>query len=212
MEMAIMNVSANRMNMMRLRQRMEIARKGHKLLKDKQDELMRNFLEIVEEIKGLRSRTESVLVEALRRFTVVTGAMSKQEIEGTFVIPPVRAKVDVQSARLLNLRVPQFEVEFEGEGISYSLADTPAELDEVMKAMAEALKLMVKLAETEKKLELLAKEIDTTRRRVNALEYVMIPDLKDTIRYIRMKLEELERANLTRLMKVKDIIAEKRGY
>ncbi len=210
--MAIMNVSANRMNMMRLRQRMEIARKGHKLLKDKQDELMRNFLEIVEEIKGLRSRTESVLVEALRRFTVVTGAMSKQEIEGTFVIPPVRAKVDVQSARLLNLRVPQFEVEFEGEGISYSLADTPAELDEVMKAMAEALKLMVKLAETEKKLELLAKEIDTTRRRVNALEYVMIPDLKDTIRYIRMKLEELERANLTRLMKVKDIIAEKRGY
>ncbi len=210
--MAILPVSANRMNMMNLRRRLAIARKGHKLLKDKQDELMRNFLEIVDQIKGLRSRTEKVLVDALRKFTVATGMMTRQQIEQTFVIPPTEAKVSVRTSRLLNLRVPKFDVEFAGEGISYSLSRTPAELDESMKQMAEALKLLVNLAETEKKLELLAKEIDTTRRRVNALEYVMIPDLMDTIRYIRMKLEELERGNLTRLMKVKDIIAQKRGY
>ena len=210
--MAILPVSANRMNMMNLRRRLVIARKGHKLLKDKQDELMRNFLDIVDEIKGLRSRTENVLMDALRKFTVATGIMTKQQIEQSFVIPPTEAKVTVKTSRLLNLRVPKFEVEFAGHGIAYSLATTPILLDEATKQMTEALKLLVKLAETEKKLELLAKEIDTTRRRVNALEYVMIPDLLDTIRYIRMKLEELERGNLTRLMKVKDIIAQKRGY
>jgi len=200
------------MNMMKLRRRLLIARKGHKLLKDKQDELMRNFLEIVDEIKGLRDRTEKILIEALQRFTVATGSLPREEIEGIFTIPSVKASVDVKSARLLNLRVPRFEVSFEGDGISYSIAQTPAELDGAMEDMSESLKLLVVLAETEKKLELLAREIDTTRRRVNALEYVMIPDLIDTVRYIRMKLEELERGNLTRLMKVKDIIAEKRGY
>ncbi|MCD6418029.1 V-type ATP synthase subunit D [bacterium] len=207
--MAILPVGANRMNMMALQRRLVIARKGHKMLKDKQDELMRHFLDIVEEIRGLRARTETVLVDALRDFTVITGALSQQELEGIFIIPAVEASVSVKTERLLNLRVPNFEITFDDRGISYSLANTPAQLDVVMKKMEEALKLLVELAATEKKLELLANEIDTTRRRVNALEYVMIPDLKDTIRYIRMKLEELERGNLTRLMKVKDIIAEK---
>ncbi len=210
--MAILSVNANRMSLMQLSRRLVIAHKGHKLLKDKQDELMRNFLEIVDIIKGLRSRTENVLIDALRKFTVATGAYSREEIEGFFVVPSMKASVNVQSSRLLNLLVPCFEVEFTGDGISYSLANTPAELDSAMENMSEALKLLVKLAETEKKLELLAKEIDTTRRRVNALEYVMIPDLKETIRYIKMKLEELERSNLTRLMKVKEIIEKKRGY
>ena len=207
--MALLPVGANRMNMMALQRRLVIARKGHKMLKDKQDELMRHFLDIVEQIRGLRARTEKVLVDALRDFTIITGAISQQELEGIFIIPAVKASVQVKSERLLNLRVPDFKMSFEGEGISYSLANTPAQLDVVMKDMAEALKLLVSLAATEKKLELLANEIDTTRRRVNALEYIMIPDLKDTIRYIRMKLEELERGNLTRLMKVKDIIAAK---
>ncbi len=207
--MAVLPVGANRMNLMSLQRRLEIARKGHKMLKDKQDELMRSFLEMVEQIRGLRGRTEEVLVKALQRFTVVTGLMHQRELEGSFIIPAVRASVSIRTIRLLNLRVPDFDVAFEGEGVSYSLMNTPAELDAAMGDMAEALKLLIKLAATEKKLSLLAQEIDITRRRVNALEYVMIPDLKDTIRYIRMKLEELERGNLTRLMKVKDIIAEK---
>ncbi len=210
--MAIIAVNANRMSLMNLSKRLAIARKGHKLLKDKQDELMRNFLEIVDSIKGLRAHTEKILIEALRDFTVATGVFPRNEIENMFVIPSIRAKVELKSARLLNLRVPEFNVSFEGEGISYSLATSPARLDKAMYNMSESLKLLVKLAETEKKLELLASEIDTTRRRVNALEYVMIPDLHDTMRYIKMKLEELDRGNLTRLMKVKDIIAEKRGY
>ena len=207
--MAILQVSSNRMNLMSLRKRLLIAQKGHKLLKDKQDELMRHFHDIVEQIKGLRARTEKVLVDALRRFTIATGAINQNELEGLFVIPAVNASVKISSARLLNLKVPSFDVKFEGEGLSYSLINTPIELDAAMKDMEEALKLLIKLAETEKKLGLLAQEIDTTRRRVNALEYIMIPDFKDTIRFIRMKLEELERGNLTRLMKVKEIIAAK---
>jgi len=115
----------------------------------------------------------------------------------------------VKTARLLNLNVPNFVATFGGEGISYSITNTPAELDAAMRDMAEALKLLILLAETEKKLQLMAYEIDTTRRRVNALEHVLIPDLRDTMKYIKMKLEELERGNLTRLMKVKDMIAAK---
>ncbi len=209
--MALLPLSANRMNMLMLRRRLVIARKGHKLLKDKQDELMRNFLELIDEIKGLRIRTEKVFIEAIRRFTLSTGLLPIEELEAVFIVPAISARVEISTTRLLNLRVPKFKVKFSGEILSYSLTNTPLELDGAMSDMEEALKLLIVLAETEKKLSLLAREIDVTRRRVNALEYVMIPDLFETISFIRMKLEELERENLTRLMKVKDIIAQKRG-
>ncbi len=207
--MAFLSVGANRMNLMILRRRLEIARKGHKLLKDKQDELMRNFLEIVDQIKGLRAKTEKILIDVLRRFILNTGSMSRQELEQMLIIPAVHANLKVTTARLLNLKVPSFDVEFSGEGINYSLYYTLPELDDVMQDMEEALRLLIRLAETEKKLALLAQEIDMTRRRVNALEHIMIPDLIETIRSIRMKLEEFERGNLTRLMRVKEIIAKK---
>lgn len=207
--MIISSANANRMTLMSMQRRLAIATKGHRMLKDKQDQLMQNFQEIVEQIKGLRKRTENLLIDVLRRFVVVTGTIPHRELEGNFILPATEASIDVKTERLLNLRVPSFDVTFSGAGISYSLFCTPTELDTVMKDMSDALALLIKLAETEKKLELLAQEIDTTRRRVNALEYVMIPDLRDTIRFIKMKLEELERGNLTRLMKVKDIIAEK---
>jgi len=209
--MALLPLSANRMNMLMLRRRLVIAKKGHKLLKDKQDELMRNFLELIDEIKGLRIRTEKVFIEAIRRFTLSTGLLPLEELEAVFIVPAISARVEISTTRLLNLRVPKFKVKFSGEILSYSLTNTPLELDGAMSDMEEALKLLIALAETEKKLSLLAREIDVTRRRVNALEYVMIPDLFETISFIRMKLEELERENLTRLMKVKDIIAQKRG-
>ncbi len=209
--MALLPLSANRMNMLMLRRRLVIARKGHKLLKDKQDELMRNFLELIDEIKGLRIRTEKVFIEAIRRFTLSTGILPIEELEAVFIVPAISARVEVSTTRLLNLRVPKFKVKFSGEILSYSLTNTPLELDGAMSDMEKALKLLIALAETEKKLSLLAREIEVTRRRVNALEYVMIPDLFETISFIRMKLEELERENLTRLMKVKDIIAQKKG-
>jgi len=172
---------------------------------------MRNFLELIDEIKGLRIRTEKVFIEAIRRFTLSTGLLPIEELEAVFIVPAISARVEISTTRLLNLRVPKFKVKFSGEILSYSLTNTPLELDGAMSDMEEALKLLIALAETEKKLSLLAREIDVTRRRVNALEYVMIPDLFETISFIRMKLEELERENLTRLMKVKDIIAQKRG-
>lgn len=208
--MAILSVSANRMNMMSLKRRLVIARKGHELLKRKQEELMRNFLELVGQIKGLRQRTEEILVEALREFTLHMGSLSRQELEAIFIVPAVKANLIVSRKKILNLRVPHFEVEFSGNPVSYSLVFTPAYLDAVMRKLTEVLKLLLQLAEVEKKMQLLANEIDTTRRRVNALEYIMIPDLTETIRYIRMKLEELDRGNLTRLMKVKDMLEEKR--
>ncbi len=209
--MTLLPLSANRMNMLMLRRRLVIARKGHKLLKDKQDELMRNFLELIDEIKGLRIRTEKVFIEAIRRFTLSTGLLPIEELEAIFIVPAISARVEISTTRLLNLRVPKFKVKFSGEILSYSLTNTLLELDGAMSDMEKALKLLIALAETEKKLSLLAREIEVTRRRVNALEYVMIPDLFETISFIRMKLEELERGNLTRLMKVKDIIAQKRG-
>lgn len=208
--MAILSVSTNRMNMMSLRRRLVIAHKGHELLKKKQEELMRNFLELIEQIKGLRQRTEKMLIDALQQFTLHMGSVSRQELESIFIVPPVRANLKVSRERMLNLRVPHFDVEFSGNPVAYSLALTPAHLDTIMRILTETLKLLLQLAGVEKKMQLLANEIDTTRRRVNALEYIMIPDLTETIRYIRMKLEELDRGNLTRLMKVKDMLEKKR--
>ena len=209
--MAILPVSANRMNLMKLRRRVTIAYRGHKLLKDKQDELMRNFLELIDQIRGLRERTERMFVDSLRRFTLATGTIPRSELEGIFILPAIRVNLKIESSRLLNLRVPKFKVDFVGEPVSYSILNTPAALDSAISDLEESLKLLITLAETEKKMSLLAKEIDVTRRRVNALEYVLIPDLTDTIKYIRMKLEEFERSNLTRLMKVKEMLAAREG-
>ena len=208
--MAVLSVGANRMNLLALQRKLAIAQRGHKLLKEKQDELMRNFLGIIEQIRGLRARMENMLINAMRRFTIATGPLSRSELDAAFVVPPINASLEVRTLRLLSLNVPNFFATFAGEGISYSIMNTPIELDAVMKDMTEALKLLILLAETEKKLQLLAYEIDSTRRRVNALEYILIPNLSETMKYIKMKLEELERGNLTRLMKVKnDIIAAK---
>jgi V/A-type H+-transporting ATPase subunit D len=201
-------VNPTRMELLRLRKRLQLARRGHKLLKDKQDELMKRFMGLVTQIKELRLDVERELEEAWKRF-LVAGASGGREVVETAVSVPVRKTyVEVAKEQIMNVAVPVFALKTEGNLASYGLATTPAELDTALVAMEEVLGRMVELASKEKALELIGDEIEKTRRRVNALEYTLIPNLEETIRYISMKLSEMERGNLTRLMRVKEIVRE----
>jgi V/A-type H+-transporting ATPase subunit D len=199
-------VNPTRMELLRLRKRLSLARRGHKLLKDKQDELMKRFMGLVTQIKELRLSVEEELEQAFRRFLVARSVGGGEVVETAVSLPMRKTSVEVGKQQVMNLVVPVFELKSEGKVASYGLATTPAELDTALMAMEKALGRMVELASKEKALELIGDEIEKTRRRVNALEYVLIPNLEETIRYISMKLSEMERGNLTRLMRVKEIV------
>ena len=201
-------VNATRMELLRLRKRLGLARRGHKLLKDKQDELMKRFMGLVHQIKDLRLSVEEELENAWRRFLVARSMGGSQVVENAVSAPTRKTTVEVGREQVMNLVVPVFSLKTEGKLASYGLAATPAELDTSLVAMEKVLGRMVELASKEKALELIGDEIERTRRRVNALEYILIPNLEETIRYISMKLSEMERGNLTRLMRVKEIVRE----
>ncbi|MCD6097947.1 V-type ATP synthase subunit D [bacterium] len=203
-------VNPNRMNNLRLRRRLVVAKRGHKLLKDKQDELMRQFMELIDTVKGERNRVEKRLISALKRFSIARSTLSREELYELFALPGVTTTLSVRQKQVLNLKIPSFELTLKGDIISYSFLRTTAEFDLALLELKELLEELVKLAEIEKKMQLFADEIDKTRRRVNALEYKLIPDIEETIKFITMKLEEVERGNLTRLMRVKDMLEEKR--
>jgi V/A-type H+-transporting ATPase subunit D len=196
------------MELLRLRKRLGLARRGHKLLKDKQDELMKRFMGLVHQIKDLRLSVEEELEQAWRRFLVARSMGGSQVVENAVSAPTRKTSVEVGREQVMNLVVPVFTLKTEGKLASYGLAATPAELDTSLVAMEKVLGRMVELASKEKALELIGDEIERTRRRVNALEYILIPNLEETIRYISMKLSEMERGNLTRLMRVKEIVRE----
>ena len=202
-------VNPTRMELLRLRKRLALARRGHKLLKDKQDELMKRFMGLVTQIKELRLSVEEELEQSFKRFLVARSVGGGEVVETAVSLPTRKTNVEVGKQQVMNLVVPVFELKSEGKVASYGLATTPAELDTALMAMEKALGRMVELASKEKALELIGDEIEKTRRRVNALEYVLIPNLEETIRYISMKLSEMERGNLTRLMRVKEIVREK---
>jgi V/A-type H+-transporting ATPase subunit D len=202
-------VNATRMELLRLRKRIALARRGHKLLKDKQDELMKRFMGLVTQIKELRLSVEEELEQSFKRFLVARAVGGGEVVETAVSMPTRETRVEVGRQQVMNLVVPVFELKSEGKVASYGLATTPAELDTALMAMEKALSRMVELASKEKALELIGDEIARTRRRVNALEYVLIPNLEETIRYVSMKLSEMERGNLTRLMRVKEIVRER---
>jgi V/A-type H+-transporting ATPase subunit D len=202
-------VNATRMELLRLRKRLGLARRGHKLLKDKQDELMKRFMGLVTQIKELRLSVEEELEQSFKRFLVARSVGGGEVVETAVSLPTRKTNVEVGRQRVMNLVVPVFELKSEGKVASYGLATTPAELDTALMAMEKALSRMVELASKEKALELIGDEIARTRRRVNALEYILIPNLEETIRYVSMKLSEMERGNLTRLMRVKEMVREK---
>ncbi len=204
----ILNVNPTRMELLHLKKRLQIARRGHKLLKDKQDELLRQVMDLVKDIVEHRKRVEEKLQKSLARFSVVKGLSGFKEVESALFIPSKRITIDVEKKNLMSVKVPSFNYSVEGEGITYGLSFTSGEMDRSIMILGEVIEDIISLAEKEKKLELLSDEIEKTRRRVNALEYVLIPDLEETIRFITMKLEEVERSAQSRLMKIKDIVRQ----
>jgi len=200
-----------------LKKRLQMARRGHKLLKDKRDELMKKFLEIVRENKVLREEVEEKLKLVHSRFVMARAVMSSEIVEEALMFPKVEVSLNTSTRNIMSVDVPVLEftteISTEGDIYPYGFANTTAELDEAISTLSELTPKLLKLAEIEKSAQLLADEIERTRRRVNALEYVLIPNLEETIKYIVMKLEENERSNLTRLMKVKDMMLEQaHGY
>ena len=215
--MARMNVNPTRMVLTGLKKRLRTARRGHKLLKDKRDELMKKFLEIVRENKILREEVEEKLNLVHSRFVMARAVMSSEIVEEALMFPKVEVSLKTSTRNIMSVDVPVLEfttdINTEGDIYPYGFANTTAELDEAISTLSELTPKLLKLAEIEKSAQLLADEIERTRRRVNAPEYVLIPNLEETIKYIVMKLDENERSNLTRLMKVKDMMLEQaHGY
>lgn len=210
--MARMNVNPTRMVLTGLKRRLKTARRGHKLLKDKRDELMKRFLEIVRENKSLREEAEEKLQLVHSRFVMARAEMNSELLEEALMFPKQKVELSASTKNIMSVDVPVLEFHAESDDESdiypYGFAGTTSELDGAISTLSELTPTLLKLAELEKSAQLLADEIEKTRRRVNALEYVLIPNLEETIKYIVMKLEENERGNLTRLMKVKDMMLE----
>ncbi len=211
--MARMNVNPTRMELSKLKKRLVTARRGHKLLKDKRDELMKQFLEVVRQNKTLRETVESRLKEIYDSFLIASAISSRQVLESAISFPNKRTTVEVSTRNIMSVNVPIFKVNEDTttdnkDIFPYGFYGTSIQLDKAMLSLQELLPELLGLAEKEKSAQLLAAEIEKTRRRVNALEYVMIPRLSETIRYITQKLDEIERGNLTRLMKVKDMMVQ----
>ncbi len=208
--MAVMNVNPTRMELTNLKRKLLTARKGHKLLKDKRDELMRRFLDLIRETKQLRLNVEEGIKTANVHMSVARSTMTDEEIEVALMMPSQRMSAFVETKNIMSVDVPVFKPELkaakDGEIFSYGYAFTSGDLDEAVASLAKIMPDMLRLAESEKTCRLLAAEIEKTRRRVNALEHVLIPRYEDTIRYITMKLDENERSSTTRLMKVKDMM------
>ncbi len=210
--MAKLNVNPTRMEMTRLKKQLKTAIRGHKLLKDKLDELMKQFLDIVKENKRLREEAEKALDSAYKNFIIARAVLSQEFLGEALMMPKQSVAVDVSVKNIMSVNVPVFDFKTEdnqSDIYPYGLAFTSGELDSAMESFSDAMQPLLRLAESEKTAQLLAQEIEKTRRRVNALENVMIPNYEETIKYISMKLEENDRASTTRLMKVKDMIAKK---
>ncbi|MFH0965596.1 MAG: V-type ATP synthase subunit D [Planctomycetota bacterium] len=204
-----MKVSATRMQLLRLKRRLVLARRGHKLLKDKQDELVRQFLLFIREAGRIRETAERELAVAYAAARIARIDMSGPVHETAVAAPRAHLRVTVKHRQIMNLKVPELSAIFRGDLHPYGFAETSAALDRVVETMAGVAETLVKLAEVERGVMLLSVEIESVRRRVNALEYVLIPELAAGVREITMKLSEMERSALTRLMRVKDIIEAK---
>ena len=208
--MAVMRVNPTRMEMKRIQTRYQTARKGHKLLKDKRDELMKQFLDVVREDKLLRERVEAALTEVYRSFTVASAVSSPKMLEEALICPKKEGELAVEYKNIMSVTAPVFQMKMQAEGGSdsynYGLAFTSGELDSSLRELSGIMEDLLRMAELEKTAQLLAEEIERTRRRVNALEYILMPQYLETIKSIKMKLDENERGNTTRLMKVKDMM------
>ncbi|MBQ9732869.1 MAG: V-type ATP synthase subunit D [Clostridia bacterium] len=203
-------VTPTRMVLNQLKGRLKTATRGHKLLKDKRDELMRQFMEVVKKNKELRLRVEEGLTEAFGALTVASAVMSPEMLEQALMYPRQSVELGMSFKNVMSVNVPEYSFKTRnadpGEIYPYGFAQTSGELDIAMQHMSRVFEDMLELAQIEKTMQLLAEEIEKTRRRVNALEYVMIPDMKENIKFISMKLEENDLSTKVRLMKVKEMV------
>ena len=210
--MASATINPTRMELTRLKGRLKTAVRGHKLLKDKRDELMKQFLDIVRRNRELRVKVEKGLEQANAAFTVAAALMSPEMLEQALMYPKQSVELDVTYRNVMSVNVPVYHYQTANDDPTeiypYGFAQTSAELDAALEALGQVFRDMLELAEVEKTMQLLAQDIEKTRRRVNALEYVVIPEMQRNIRYITMKLDENERGNTTRLMKVKEMVLQ----
>ena len=208
--MAQISINPTRMELKKLKTRYITARRGHKLLKDKRDELMKRFLDVVRENKVVREKVEAALAQVYGSFTVASAVSNPKMMQEALILPKREGSLNVEYKNLMSVIVPEFQIEsFNAEGTdsyNYGMAFTSGELDDALARLNNLVGDLVKLAELEKTALMLAQEIERTRRRVNALEHIMIPQYIEGIKTIKMKLDENERGNITRLMKVKDMM------
>ncbi|MCQ2609600.1 MAG: V-type ATP synthase subunit D [Lachnospiraceae bacterium] len=211
--MANKQINPTRMELTRLKGKLKTARRGHKLLKDKRDELMRQFLTLVRENKELREKVEEAIKKCNKNFVLARALSSSESLNVALMKPKQEVYLEVDSANVMSVDIPKYtystRTQNENDIYSYGYAFTSSDLDMAVKSVSDILPSMLRLAECEKACQLMASEIEKTRRRVNALEHVMIPDTEKNIKFITMKLDENERSSQIRLMKVKDMMLEK---
>ncbi|MGN0558990.1 MAG: V-type ATP synthase subunit D [Acutalibacteraceae bacterium] len=208
--MAVKQVNPTRMELTRLKKKLVTATRGHKLLKDKRDELMRRFLDLVRENKELRERVEKGISSANKNFVLARASMSDEVLNAALLAPKQEITIDVSKENVMSVDIPVFNLQTRtpdaNDIFSYGFAFTSSDLDDAVQSLADIMPDMLRLSQVEKSCQLMASEIEKTRRRVNALEHVMIPQTQQQIKYITMKLDENERSTQTRLMKVKDMM------
>lgn len=208
--MAKLNVNPTRMELANLKRRLSLATRGHKLLKDKQDELMRQFILLIRKNNELRNVVEEKLEKGMQSFSMAKSLLHENYIEELMAVPSRSVSLQIDRKNIMSVRVPQMHFRYdnpdeESSDLSYGFLNSNGELDLTFDSLIDVMPQMLELAEIEKTCQLMADEIEKTRRRVNALEYMTIPQLEETIYFIQMKLDESERAAITRLMKVKDM-------
>lgn len=194
--------------MLNLKHRVKTAQRGHKLLRDKQDGLMQKFMEIIREARSMRRSVEEKLDAVFKNFLLASALLWPEYIENALLFPTVKTELEVNVKNVMSVRIPEFTLTMSGEILNYGFAQTSGELDLALRSLQEVLPLLIQLAQIEKQAENLAVEIEKTRRRVNALEYKMIPDLQETLKFIKMKLEEADRQARVSVMKVKEIVSK----
>lgn len=208
--MARLNVNPTRMELGSLKKKLASAQRGHKLLKDKRDELMRQFMNLIRENKQLRTEVEEGIAEANKYMAVAGSVMQREILETALMLPKQEVELEVSEKNVMSVYIPVFSPKYRtgdtDDIYSYGTAFTSVDLDGAINVLSEIFPKMIRLAEIEKACQLMADEIEKTRRRVNALEHIMIPDYQETIKYITMKLSENERSTTTSLMKVKDMV------
>ena len=204
-----LDIPHTRMQLLYLKRRGKVARRGHKLLKDKQDELMRRILEFVYRIRELRLRIEEELRSAFGYFYFASSKQAPKATDEALLAVTKSIDIEYSVERILNLKIPKFSEKISGWSIGYGFLSTSGDLDLALLKIDQLIARLLELAELEKTLELLATEIEKTRRRVNALEYILIPAIDETVKFINLKLSEMERGDLTRLMRVKEIVRSK---